>query len=118
MTFDELLITWNWKPIRNCPGRFLLASVRPDLPPKALLGPDVELFEFDVEAARDKVVIAQLDEGGLISYKRADGTYLHTLNSAEGFSRKILQLGIVLGDLRRSAEKDIRRAGAGTKTCK
>ena len=118
MTFDELLRKWNWKPIRNCPGRFLLASVRPDLPPKALLGPDAELFEFDVEAARDKVVVAQLDEGGLISYKRADGTYLHTLNSAEGFSRKLLQLGIVLGDSRRSAEESDRRAGAGTETCK
>ena len=118
MTFDELLRKWNWKLIHNCPGRFLLSGVRPDLPPKALLGPDAELFEFDVEAARDKVVVARLDEGGLISYKRADGTYLHTLNSAEGFARKLLQLGIVLGDSRRSAEKSDRRAGAGTETCK
>ena len=117
MTFDELMTQWNWKPIRNCPGRFLPVNIRPDLPPKALLGPEPELFEFDVEAARDTVVIAQLDEGGLISYKRADGTYLHTLNSAEGFSRKLLQLGIVPGDVRRSAENSDRRAGAGTKPC-
>lgn len=118
MTFDELLTKWNWKPIRNCPGRFLLSGVRSDLPPEALVGPETGLFEFYVETARDKVMVAQLDEGGLISYKRADGTYLHTLNSAEGFSRKMLQLGIVPGDVRRNAEQSDRRAGAGTETCK
>ena len=96
MTFDELVIQRNWKPIRNCPGRFLLVGVPPDLLPEAVVGPAAELLEFHVEAARDTVVVARLDEGGLISYKRADGTYLHTLNSVEGFSRKILQLGIVL----------------------
>lgn len=98
MTFDELLMQWNWKPIRNCPGRFVLVDARPDLPLEAVVGPAAELLEFHVEAARDKVVVARLDEGGLISYKRADGKYLHTLNSAEGFSRKLLQLGIVLVD--------------------
>ena len=114
MTFDELLIQWNWKPIRNCPGRFMLVGVQPDLPPEAVVGPVAELLEFHVDAARDSIVVARLDEGGLISYKRADGTYLHTLNSAEGFSRKILQLGIVLDDSRRSVQ-DPR---TGTETCK
>ena len=60
------------------------------------MGRAIELLEFDVEAARDRVVVARLDKGGLISYKRTDGTYVHTLNSVEGFSRKILQLGIAL----------------------
>ena len=104
MTFDELMIKWNWKPIRNCPGRFLLMGVRADLPPEAVVGREIELLEFQVETARDKVVVARLDKGGLISYKRADGTYLHTLNSGEGFSRKIAQLGIVFEDSQRDAE--------------
>jgi len=102
--------------MRHCPGRFLLAGVRPDLTPEALLGTDAELFEFDVAAARDKVVIAQLDEGGLISYKRADGTYLHTLNSAEGFSRKMLQLGIAPRGLRRRAEEGENASGRDKRT--
>ncbi len=105
MTFDELMITWNWKPIRNCPGRFLLVNVRPDLPPEAVVGPAAALLQFHVEAAPDIVVVARLDEGGLISYKRADGTYLHTLNNAEGFARKTLQLGIVLGDSSTSVQE-------------
>ncbi len=96
MTFDELLTRWNWKPIRNCPGRFKLVGVQPDLPPHAVTGPAATSSEFHVETARDRVVVARLDGGGLISYKRADGTYLHTLNSAEGFKRKLSQLGIVL----------------------
>jgi hypothetical protein len=114
MTFDELLIERNWKPIRNCPGRFLLVGVRPDLTPEAVVGPAEELLEFHVEAARDRVVVARLDEGGLISYKRADGTYLHTLNSAEGFSRKILQLGILLVGSQTSVEDE----RTGMETCK
>ncbi|MEW6735277.1 MAG: hypothetical protein AB1489_28555 [Acidobacteriota bacterium] len=51
---------------------------------------------FQVAKARDTVIVACLDRGGLISYKRVDGTYLHTLNTAEGFVRKLLALGIEL----------------------
>ena len=28
LPFDELLIQWNWKPIRDCPGRFRLVGFR------------------------------------------------------------------------------------------
>jgi hypothetical protein len=96
MTFDDLMTSWTWTPIRNCPGRFRLAGVRADLVPEAILGPHVPLSEHRVEAAKDTVVVAQFTGGGLISYKRADGTCLHTLNTPEGFARKLLQLGIRL----------------------
>jgi len=102
MTFDELLMTRDWKPIRNCPGRFVLHGVRSDLPPDALVaGAAAELSEFSVEGVRDKVVVARLKDGGVISYKRADGTYLHTLNNAEGFARKLRELGILPDDSER-----------------
>jgi hypothetical protein len=45
-------------------------------------------------AAKDPVIVTALDDGGLISYRKADGTYLHTLNTREGFERKLRQLGI------------------------
>jgi len=83
-----------WRPIRHCPGRFILSGASADLPPESLLEPGAELSEFIVPAARDRVIVALLDGGGLISYKRTDGTYLHTLNSLDGFWRKLLQLGI------------------------
>jgi hypothetical protein len=96
VTFDTLRSQWNWKPIRHCPGRYKLAGVRPDLPLEALVGPETVGTEFSVESAPDRVVVACLDGGGIISYKRSDGTYLHTLNDPEGFARKLRHLGIVL----------------------
>ncbi len=96
MTFDELMTGWHWRPIRNCPGRFVLVGAGFDLTPQELLHERVTLWEFDVETARDRVVVVPFGGGGLISYKRADGTYLHTLNDAAGFSRKLRELKITI----------------------
>lgn len=43
-------------------------------------------------AARDFVIVTVLEDGGLISFKRSDGTYLHTLNTPDGFARKRAEL--------------------------
>jgi len=51
---------------------------------------------FAVDAARDPVHVALLDGGGLISYRRADGHFVHTLNTPDGLARKLAQLGIEL----------------------
>ena len=96
MNFEELKSGWGWKPIRNCPGRFILHEGDGNLSPEELVGPDVELSEFQVEYARDTVVVGQFGDGGLISYRKKDGTYLHTLNTTPGFERKLAQLGIRL----------------------
>jgi hypothetical protein len=96
ITFDELMTRWSWKPIRGCPGRYILNAAPADLLPEDLLGPDVGVNTFQVPAARDTVVVARLDKGGLISYRRTDEVYLHTLNNTEGFERKLLALGIEL----------------------
>ena len=94
MTFDLLMRRWHCKPIRNCPGRFILSGTSPDLSPAELLGHEINTAQFHSEKARDLVIVAKLDQGGLISYKRADGSYLHSLNTPEGFQRKLAQLGI------------------------
>jgi hypothetical protein len=65
------------------------------VPPAELVRTGVTVTEHVPAAARDPVVVARLDDGGLISYRRPDGTYLHTLNTREGFERKLQQLGIV-----------------------
>ncbi len=59
----------------------------------------VPVTEHLVAAANDPVMIAPLSDGGLISYRKADGTYIHTLNSREGFERKLQQLGISQAEL-------------------
>src|SRR5689334_9620925 len=97
MTFDEVMKARDWRPIRNCPGRYVLDGERADLRPQDILGDGIEVNEFKVEAAKDTVLVVQLDDGGLITYRRDDGSFLHTLNTPAGFRRKLAQLGIESG---------------------
>ena len=87
---------WEWRPIPNCDGRFVLFGAARNLSIEALAGPDADIFRFHVKEARDTVAVVSLRGGGIISYERADGTAVHTLNEPEGFSRKLHQLGIRL----------------------
>jgi hypothetical protein len=96
MTFDELIQCLPWVPIRNCPGRYRLTGANPNLSVRDLLGPESRIDSFQVERAQDLVLVAPLDQGGVISYQRADGSFVHTLNMPDGFTRKLAQLGIVL----------------------
>ncbi|MDT4968325.1 MAG: hypothetical protein QOJ64_3062 [Acidobacteriota bacterium] len=95
MTFDDLLKKWDWKPIRNCPGRYVLQASRNDLCLADVLDADVDQNEYRVSTAPDAVLVVKLDEGGIISYKRRDGSFVHTLNTRDGFVRKLSQLGII-----------------------
>jgi hypothetical protein len=93
MSFDTVLKAWDWKPIRNCPGRLKLAGPPSLLSPGEIAGSDIETTELRARAASDTVVVAEIEGGGLISYRRADGSWVHTLNTPEGFARKLAQLG-------------------------
>ena len=97
MTFADLFGRWPWRPIPNCPGRFVLSPSLFAGPPGDLSG-DVAAAGAELQgtAARDPVVVTPLEEGGLISYRKPDGGFLHTLNTVEGFGRKLEQLGIEL----------------------
>ena len=94
MTFDELQSRWSWRPIRHCPGRFILSAGPSRLSPADIVQRHVQVTEHLVAMAKDPVSVAPLSDGGLISYRKTDGTYVHTLNSREGFQRKLRQLGI------------------------
>jgi hypothetical protein len=89
----ELLERWRCRPIRNCPGRYIV-DCPPGTTPQEIVGTGVRVTQHRVAAARDPVFVAACAQGGLISYLRADGTFLHTLNDEEGFRRKLGQLGI------------------------
>ena len=93
-SFEELKDRFEWKPIRNCPGRFLLPTRAGHFTPEDLLGKGSLVMEFRVENAKDGVVVARIENGGIISYKKDDGAYLHTLNTPEALERKLMQLGI------------------------
>lgn len=94
-SFDQLFKERRWRPIRNCPGRYILLGAGDRSSPAEVMGEAHRVSEHRVPAAQDTVLVVRLsDGGGLISYRRDDGTLLHTLNSPEGFERKLRQLGI------------------------
>ena len=96
MTVQELLAEYKWKLIPNCPGRYVLVTPEPTIAPARLAQGDYAPVEFHVEAAKDAVLVLALEGGGLITYRRDDGSYYHTLNTDTGFQRKLAQLGIIL----------------------
>lgn len=91
---SELLERFDGQLIRDCPGRYVLRGADGSAGPRAVVGPLGKVTEHVVASARDKVVVTWLGEWGLISYARADGTWLHTLNTPDGFRRKLADLGI------------------------
>ena len=62
-------------------------------PPRDMV-PGANATEHVSVNARDPIIVTPFEDGGLISYRRADGMFLHTLNTREGFERKLHQLGI------------------------
>lgn len=94
MSFEELSGRFSWSPIRNCPGRWSLLMRECASPPESLTGPEAPSKRCAVETLRDEVAVTLLEGGGLISYRKADGRWLHTLNDPDGLARKLLQLGI------------------------
>ncbi len=94
MTFDEMERRGDWKPIHGCPGRFVLRGVSRLLSIADLIREKIEVREFSSPHANDPVFVSEFEDGGIISYKRADGTWVHTLCTRDGFERKLNQLGI------------------------
>jgi hypothetical protein len=84
-------------PLRGCPGRHVVHGLR-DRTVEQIVGAPVAVRRCLSPRARDPVWIAQLaDGGGIISYQHPDGTFVHTLCDADGFARKLAQLGIAPG---------------------
>jgi hypothetical protein len=94
MSYEELKGRWPWRPIHGCPGRFLLSPDTFSGPPEQLLADAGPSFEARSEFAADPVHVIRMSEGGLISYRKADGRFVHTLNTEEGLERKLAQLAI------------------------
>jgi len=94
-TFARPWASWHWRPIRNCRSRYCLVTPNSRLPLSALI-PDTPATIYRAQAARDSVLVVEFKGGGLISYLREDGTLMHTLNTSEGFRRKLRQLGVEL----------------------
>ncbi len=94
VTFSDLFDRWAWRAIPNCPGRYTLATGSVATPPEDFVPGAIRGPEHMGSTAKDPVIVTPFEDGGLISYRKADGMFLHTLNTREGFERKLRQLGI------------------------
>ena len=95
VTFAALFGRFAWCPIANCPGRYLLAGGPVAMPPDEIVPGGSGGSTHVIAATRDPVIVTPFDDGGLISYCKGERRFLHTLNTREGFERKIRQLGLV-----------------------
>ena len=91
MTFEDLLARFDWRPMRGCPGRYLLAGGPTTSPPDNLFG-DLAFREGRSVRAPDRVLVAPVRGGGIISYAKDNGTFIHTLGDSAGFARKLAVL--------------------------
>lgn len=94
--FSSLMMAWPWEAIRGCPGRYVMALQDEVVTLEDLIGPEGAFTEHRVPSAPDPVFVATLSDGGLISYLKAGGRFVHTLNTPEAFQRKLAQLGLDL----------------------
>ena len=93
-TIDGLMQKYQWRPIPDCPGRFVLNDPDGSSQLEHFMTANLSVTEHRSATARDVVLVANIDGGGLITYLRSDGTMLHTLGDSAGHSRKLQQLGI------------------------
>ncbi len=92
-----------WKEIRNCPGRYTIRRRR-DLsrwPPERLLAaalgaaaPQTSLWRHSSSTSDAIHAVRFAGGGGLLTYARADGTFIHTFNTESGLLRKIAALRV------------------------
>jgi hypothetical protein len=93
VTFEKLLACFPWRPMRGCPGRYLLAGCPTASAPSDLFG-DLQFGEARGAQTADRVLVAMVRGGGIISYARANGTFVHTLGDGAGLARKLAALGL------------------------
>ncbi|MGE0710154.1 MAG: hypothetical protein AB7N76_07440 [Planctomycetota bacterium] len=94
-SYAALQETGPWRAIRGCPGREVLPGIS-EASPADLVGASSLVHRFEVAACPDPVYVAEVEGGGLISYGKPGGGFVHTLNTPEGFRRKLADLGIDL----------------------
>lgn len=97
IAFRDVAAAFRWLPIRDCPGRSVARDVWGISPLDLVIAADVAVVEHNTTTAKDVVLVAEFEGGGLICYRRKDGTMCYTLNTVEAMTRKLRQLGIPAG---------------------
>ena len=103
---DVMLSLLPWHEIKNCPGRFVLRKKGGNY---SNLTPSEFIYEITnhrmktyivdgfVSKMNEKILLIPFScQGGLLTYVKGDGSYVHTLNTPSGYKRKLEALGIPL----------------------
>ena len=104
LLFDRFFAAFVWRPIRNCPGRLVVSRALDSTAPAdvvaIVLGPSPDdgarvLAQVVERTGRDGLVLTRFTDGsgGLLTYVKSGG-FVHTLNTADGWARKLNALGI------------------------
>ena len=93
-TIAQLIDAYEGRPIRNCPGRYILNRARTQMPPSRIVGEHFRQTVYEETPAKDKVIVTWIENWGLISFHRKDGSWCHTVNEPDGFARKLKALEI------------------------
>lgn len=95
-SFEDVRSAHAWEDIPGCAGRFRLHVPLPGRSPLDLAGPGAVAARLSSPVCRDPIeVVFPAGGGALLSYRRADGSYVHTLNSQAGLERKLAQFELV-----------------------
>ena len=90
--FKEIRKRYDWRPIRGCPGRFVLEGGPSEITPEELTGKSLSADLTASSMGGDPVTVIAFEGGGVISYLKSDGRYIHTLCTKDGFRRKLRDL--------------------------
>ena len=112
--FRDVWAAAPWRPIRNCPGRFVTSALsdltieqvrgRAGIDEDAWVRLELpRLAEAQARAGRDAVDVTLFQSdigsgGGLITYVKVD-SFVHTLNTPSGLARKLWALGVRAEDV-------------------
>jgi hypothetical protein len=93
---------WKWTEIKNCPGRYVTKSnvdaqvVSPQELCNSLAVRHLPLIHCSADRL-DQIAVVHFDSGGgIITYIKPNGTFVHTLNTESGYVRKMRALGFYI----------------------
>ncbi|WP_417384726.1 hypothetical protein [Gimesia sp.] len=96
MKIEDLLKRFQWEQIPDTNGRFTLNKSEPSRSVQELVNSEeIEIKQYPSAHQQEQIFVVELEDGGLVSYQRKDGSLIHTLNSLNMFKRKQWELGII-----------------------